>query len=165
MCYFYISFDVTDVEKAHEEQAERGERVVGTGGDMASSSRRWRDLCQEFTENTTLHGLRYITQKSQYSFRRWGGTINGKVLLGFIWVYAFECIHLVISVELEKICIQTIHEWTKYFKFVDFIICKQMGNRHREVILTMGLCLWRHHAILPMEHERALIFTFLGWHL
>ena len=30
----------------------------------------WKDLCLDFTQNTTLHGIQYTTLKSTYALRR-----------------------------------------------------------------------------------------------
>ncbi len=47
---------------------------VTTWAKMVASSDappRWRHLLYEFTQDTTLHGIRYVTRDTQYWIRRW----------------------------------------------------------------------------------------------
>ena len=93
--YFCISFDVTGVEKGSiKRQAENEASVTGTRGNTANTSRGWKDLCQEFSETTTLHGIRYTTLESRFVFRRYHETINDKLFFCVYWCLWWHASHL-----------------------------------------------------------------------
>ena len=39
----------------------------------------WRDLVVDFTQETTLHGIRFVTGQSRFTTRRYGTSSNIKI--------------------------------------------------------------------------------------
>ena len=70
------SGNATDAANAAENgrfaQWQQAESQKGCREDGLSHSKvaRWRELAVDFTQNTTLHGIRYVFQETPYLLRR-----------------------------------------------------------------------------------------------